>query len=430
MAYQTYLFIFFISVSYLNLSQGKTMQKKSLLLGGVFLLTSLLNSATLTSQNNHTSLIIYATDLALVSETVALNLGTQEKTISYDGFPNSIISDSIHLKLPPEVELHSRHFNFSTQKQLFEADVQDDAILFRSTNKPATSKPTLTYNITANKAIKTDLQLQYLMSDITFQTHYRLKFDEDSSTIEGFITIDNRSTKSFSDAKVSLLFGETQSHYKPTPHLVSARAFVTSDMQQTAVAHEDYYLYPISKPLTLPSATQTQIVFAHKEKISTQKIYTATLNHPIYLRGEVNADVFQSLSLGALPFVLPKGVVRTYSKFQNQQILLGETEIQNTPKDTPLTLTIGKSFDLKVTETLLSAQQNAQTLSTHVEYKIINKSAKSKMLTLLIPFTKDINSKIKTQQEYRFTKGNFVTFSILVAPNATEKFNVHFESKQ
>jgi hypothetical protein len=83
-----------------------------------------------------------------------------------------------------------------------------------------------------------------------------------------------------------------------------------------------------------------------------------------------------------------------------------------------------------VTQTSIKREDKTNWLSSDVEYKISNSSDEAKQVTLLVPFNTQSDSKVQTKMDYSYTKGNFVTFSVLVQANRAEKFDVHFESKK
>lgn len=195
-------------------------------------------------------------------------------------------------------------------------------------------------------------------------------------------------------------------------------------------AYEGYHFYTIPFKVTLANNEKTQIKFIDQKHIPTTRQYSANLMNPLYLQGERRVDVMQYLLLDGLNLPLPKGIVRSYSKLQDQTILLGETNIDHTPKDTPIKLKIGKNFDLKVTQTILKREDTSNWFDADVEYTLKNSSDKAKNITLYIPFNRQNNSSVKSDKSYSYTKGNLVTFTLLVAPNTSEKFQVHFESKK
>ena len=119
-----------------------------------------------------------------------------------------------------------------------------------------------------------------------------------------------------------------------------------------AVAHqavEGYHLYSVPFKVSLANNEKTQIKFIDKRSLKIQRTYTAQLSNPLYLRGESKHDVTQYINLKGLDIALPKGIVRTYTKSNSQSLLLGESSLKHTPKDTPIKLKIGKNFDIKVT---------------------------------------------------------------------------------
>jgi len=452
------------------------MQKQIFALGGVFLFSTLLFSASLSEKTTNPSLIVYNSNIGLVHEEKELSLKKEDTSIIYEGVASSINTDSVNVKLSPDVTLLSQQYRYDklTQAKLLEAHigkkvevrrlknsneyqvisatllshngnesivktidyqiltVKSSSIIFETIPKALITKPSLVWNVITPKNVSSKLELDYLINNITFKSDYILNLDEKSSNLTGWITIDNRSGKSFQDTKLSLLAGDIN-RANPNAELyknVRAIAVMDSAPQVSHQAYEGYHFYTIPFKVTLANNEKTQIKFVSKEKIPTQREYTAQLSNPLYLNGEIKTDVMQYLSLAPLDVPLPKGVVRTYSKLQGETILLGETQIAHTPKETPIKLKLGKNFDLKATQTLVKRGDTKNWFACDVEYSVANKSDEKKEVQLLIPFNKQSDSIIKTDKTYSFTKGNFVTFSLLVAPNATEKFNVHFESKK
>ena len=153
------------------------------------------------------------------------------------------------------------------------------------------------------------------------------------------------------------------------------------------------------------------------------------MNNPNYFSGEIKHDVTQFISFKGLKYPLPKGIVRTYSKLQDTNILLGESNIVHTPKDTDISLKIGKNFDVKVTETLTQRDRGNWYHDNDVTYSVKNASDETKTVEILVPFSNNNSDEITTKQKYTFTKGNLVTFKVKVKAQSTKKFNVHYKTK-
>ena len=140
--------------------------------------------------------------------------------------------------------------------------------------------------------------------------------------------------------------------------------------------------------------------------------------------------MYLKAKLKSLKDPLPKGVVRTYSKLKNTNILLGETNLKHTPKDTPISLRVGKNFDVKVKETLLERDDGKWSTEVDVNYTIKNSSSELKVVKILVPFNRNDGSKVKTSQKFVYTKGELVTFTIEVQANSSQEFKVYFKTKK
>ena len=83
-----------------------------------------------------------------------------------------------------------------------------------------------------------------------------------------------------------------------------------------------------------------------------------------------------------------------------------------------------------MTQTPLSRDESKERIVSNVEYSLKNSSNEDKTVELLVPFNINEDSKIKTTQNYKFTKGNLVTFTLTVKANSQESFKVNFKSRK
>ena len=452
------------------------MQKSTLALSSIFFFSTLLFGASVSEKTSNASLIVYNSNIGLVHEEKELNLHKEDTQIIYEGVASSINTDSINIKLDPSITLSSQQYRFDnlTQAKLLQAhlgkkvevrrlknssefqvinatllaynatesivktvdyqilSVKNSSVIFEAIPHELITKPSLVWNVKTPKDIKTKLELDYLINNISFKSDYILNLDETSSDLVGWITLDNRSGKSFKDTKLSLLAGDINRAIDAPVLYKNTRALAVMDSapEVSHKAYEGYHFYTIPFKVTLANNEKTQIKFIQKNKISSTREYSAQLSNPLYLQGETKVDVTQYISLAPLDIPLPKGVVRTYSKLEGKTILLGETGIEHTPKKTPIKLKLGKNFDLKVTQSILKRNDSKNWLEADVEYSVLNNSDEKKKVTLLIPFNKQSDSRVESQKKHQFTQGETLEFIVKVAPNSTEKFSVHFESKQ
>jgi len=433
----------------------------------------LISSAKATVLDN--SLIIYNGNVGLVHEAKNVKINRSDSTITYEDVANTIETDSVNVKLPDSVKLYSQQYRFDklTLSKLLDSHIDravqvrvlKDAknfeiidatlltnngasslvktkagtiisvnsrdIIFKTIPSELLTKPSLVWNIKASKTLNTKMEIDYLIKNITWSSDYILNLNEKSANLSGWITIDNRSGKKFSDTSLYVLAGEINRVEKPTyrREMMYAKAIADS-APVSQEAHEGYHFYTIPFKVNLTNNEKTQIKFTDKKSLKFSRKYGATLHNPLYLRGETKSDVTQYVKLEGLDIPLPKGVVRTYSKLRDTSILLGETHIKHTPKDTNIELRLGKNFDVKVKQTIIKRDDSKRYFIADINYNVKNSSDKTKTVELLVPFNRNKNSIVKSSQKYKFTKGNLVTFSIKVKANSSKSFKVHFETEK
>jgi len=388
----------------------------------------LVSSANSTILEN--SLIVYNGNVGLVHESKNISIKNSDTTITYEDVASTIETDSVNVKLPASVKLlYSQQYRFdkltltkllhahidksiqvrilkdaknfktidatllsnngnsslvkTTQGSIISVNSRD--IIFKTIPSEFLTKPSLVWNIKASTNLNTKMEIDYLIKKITWSSDYILNLDENSANLSGWITIDNRSGKKFSDTSLYVLAGEINRASKPTYRREAMYAKAMTDSAPVSQeAHEGYHFYTIPFKVNLANNEKTQIKFTDKKSLKFSRKYSVRLHNPLYLRGEIKSDVTQYIKLKGLDIPLPKGVVRTYSKLRDTSILLGETNIKHTPKDTDIELKLGKNFDLKVTQSVLKRDDSQRYYIADINYTLKNSSDKSKTVELKI----------------------------------------------
>lgn len=421
------------------------------------------------------SLIVYNSNVGLVHESRDLNLKKNETEIIYEDVASSINTDSVNVSLPLAISLYSQQYRFDklTQRKLIDAHidktinvkimkdtnnfktieaillsndgascivkskgkiiiVESKNIIFKNIPKELITKPSLVWNVQANKNIKSKMSIDYLINHITWKSNYILNLRENEADLSGWISIDNRSGKNFKNTNLHVLAGEINRAREPRQNYRVAKSMVQMRNDSPEVehkAHEGYHFYTIPFKVNLANNEKTQLKFITQNNIPVERKYRVKMTNPNYLNSEINHDVTQYIMMKGLEYPLPKGIVRSYSKLANTNILLGETNIKHTAKNTPLSLKLGKNFDVKVKETILKRDQGKFHIDVDVKYSIKNSSDEIKTIELLVPFNKYKGSKIKSNKKYKFTKANLVTFNINIKPQSTKEFEVYYTTK-
>ena len=449
------------------------MKKMPLLLLSSSLLYTSLFASSLSKTENKDSLIVYNSNIGLVHERRDLSIATDEKTIVYEGIAQSIEVDSINVSLPKGVQLKSQQYRFDklTQSKLLEAHidksievrlprdgqtfkiisvtllssegekalvrasdgniitVESDAIIFKNIPTELITKASLVWNVDVLKDTYEAMELDYSIQDIAWQSNYILRLEKDKASLDGWISVENRSGKSYDEVDLYLLAGDINRASTPPVLYKQARAMIMDESAPVGhQAHEGYHFYTVPFKVSLANNEKTQIKFITKTDIAVQRKQSVTLSNPNYLNAQQEHDVTQFVSLSALDIALPKGVVRTYSKLEETNILLGESALAHTPKESAIYLELGKSFDLKVIESVESKDDTKETFASSVKYTLKNNSDEEKTIELLIPFNKGENAKVTTKQAFTYTKGNLLTFNVTVGAMSSKEIMVNFVS--
>jgi len=453
------------------------MKKTTFTLLSSLALCSSLFASELSKEVKNNSLLVYNSNIALVHEERELRIDKRDNRIVYEGIASTVSTDSVNVELPKSISLLSQQYRFDklTQAKLLNAYINKkvEVRLLKNRNEfkiiSATLlsvngakaivrtdgykiltvmsidiivdeipeeliiKPSLVWNVQVNQDIKTNMKIDYLISNINFKSDYILNIDKNIATLTGWITIENRSGKSFKNTELSLLAGDINRAYRATPQYRKSKNIMlqSSDaMEVKEISHEGYHFYKIPFKVNIANNEKSQIKFLTKNTLKIEREYFTKLSNPLYSRGERKYAVSQYIRLQKLDTALPKGIVRTYSKLNKQTILLGETNLSHTPKNTPIKFKIGENFDTKITQRVVSREDDNYIYRVDVEYEIKNDSDTSKLLKLHIPFNRNRGSQVETKEKYKFTQGNIIEFQLEVDANSIKKFKIHFESKK
>jgi hypothetical protein len=442
-----------------------------LVLGSFLLLSSSVFAATL-SKPISSSLIIYNNGIGLVHEKRSLRINRGDKEIVYSGVASTINTETVNITLPSSIKLYSQQYRFDrlNLSKLLDAHINKQVVLkqkdkakqivtllshsgsnailkdangmiisastkdikFDSVPDTLLTKPSLVWNVDAQKDLRTTMQIDYLIGDLSWKSNYILNVYEDDADLIGWITLDNHSGKAYKNTTLHLLAGDINRARQPRiqRRYVKAVAMMDAAPEVAHQSFEGYHFYTIPFKVNLANNEETQIKFITQNNISIKRKYKSNLSNPLYLHSQRKHSVSQYIELEGLDEVLPKGVIRTYSKLDAQNVLLGESSISHTPKDTPIKLTIGRNFDVKVKETIRSRDDNKYYLEASVVYEVKNTSQEQKTIELLIPFNRDKSSTIQTSQPYKFKYGNKISFEIEVDAQTTTSFKVNFRAKR
>lgn len=303
--------------------------------------------------------------------------------------------------------------------------------LFPQLGSDTILKPTIEWQLHADKPGKLDAELAYVTSGMTWEADYNVIAPADGELVDviGWITMDNQSGKTFENARIKLMAGDV-SKIQPGTDVRRGLAKDGSSFmggmepQVTQKAFEDYHLYSLPRPTTLRDRETKQVEFVRATKVPSQKIYVydgmqvewqryrglsmENLRNNQEIGAESHPKVaimreFKNSEASQLGMPLPKGRVRFYKQDTDQQLeFTGENLIDHTPKDETLRIYTGNAFDIvgERRRTDYKADTSKKTILESFEIKLRNQKEETVEIRIVEHlfrwFTWDISQKSDT----------------------------------
>ncbi len=213
------------------------------------------------------------------------------------------------------------------------------------------TRPTLQWKLNAAKAGEHLAKVTYQAAGIGWIADYTLiaKRDDTMADLSGWVTIDNQSGATYTDARIKLMAGDVHrvGFANPgAPFESDTKAAAEADGGFREKAFAEYHLYTLGRPATVKESETKQIELTGAVDVPSRKIYRydAAMD-PKKVRVLLGLQNRQQDHLG-MP--LPAGKVRVYKQDEADGSLefVGEDWIDHTPKDEKIELYVGNAFDL------------------------------------------------------------------------------------
>src|SRR5438552_9826945 len=263
----------------------------------------------------------------------------------------------------PIIEVNGK-LRFALPGQPLFPPLGDDTIL----------KPTIEWQLQADKAAKLDAELAYVTGGMSWEADYNIRSEEKSDLLDfvGWVTMDNQSGKTFENAKIKLMAGDVSKiQQAEAARYMRNEEFAVSAAMPPPIsrkAFEDYHLYTLARPATLRDRETKQVEFIRASGVKSERIYVydglmidwnqwrgyrmenIRTNQDLCTEMETKIAVmreFKNSEANHLGMPLPKGRVRFYKQDDDKQLeFTGENLIDHTPKDETLRVFTGNAFDL------------------------------------------------------------------------------------
>lgn len=234
------------------------------------------------------------------------------------------------------------------------------------------TRPTLVWEIEAQKQGKHLVEVSYIANSIRWRADYNIVLNPDDTavSVSGWVTLQNNTGTKFADAAVKLLagvprhdpasmqWGWGQQYYKQMTQLAPS----TEKGDDPSRAFGEYRMYKLPEKTTVNHNQIKQIELITAEKVPVTKTYLYDGSKLNWHRHSPNWDPnwgrdenkkvqvlieFENRAAAHLGIALPAGKCRVYKADSDESLeFIGEDTIEHTARDEKVTLYIGDAFDV------------------------------------------------------------------------------------
>jgi len=332
--------------------------------------------------------------------------------------------------------------------------------LFPSLGDDTVLQPTLGWTLDVDRAGPLAAELAYVTGGFTWEADYNAVEEEGAGRLDlvGWITMQNRSGKTFREAKVKLMAGDVskvneQDSLRAARELGYMAAKADHAEAVTEKPFDEFHLYTVSRPVTLRDTESKQVEFVRAEGVPEKRLYVydgaAPGGQPGMNWGDADyryagdfgveghrkvwvVREFRNDEASRLGMPLPRGKVRFYTRDKDGQLeFTGENLIDHTPKDETIRLYTGNSFDLvgERTRTDFKTSNNDHWMDESFTIKLRNHKKEPVTFTVVEHLYRWTNWEIR-QSSQAFTKkdARTIEYSVDVPADGegTVSYSVHY----
>ncbi len=349
----------------------------------------------------------------------------------------------------PIIETNGR-LQFTLPGQPIFPSLADDTVL----------KPTLSWELRTDRPGPMQAEFSYVTGGMNWASSYNVIAPAKGNVLDlvGWVTLDNRTGKTFRDAHIKLMAGDVSKLAPPGTPVDSMESFGAvggrADMTPavTERAFDEYHLYTLEHPTTLHDRETKQVEFIRAGGIQSKTIYVydgfkfdpgyrgwnmeslrqqesfgMLSNQKVWVMQE-----FKNSSENHLGMPLPKGRVRFYRRGDDGQLeFTGENAIDHTPKNETVRLYTGNAFDITGERRRLQFRidTSARWVDETFEIKVRNHKSTPVEVRVVERLYRWTNWEIlKNSDPFKKTDSQLIEFSVVIPPDGekTVSYQVHY----
>lgn len=261
------------------------------------------------------------------------------------------------------------------------------------------ARPALVWLIKNSGPGRQKLDVTYLAGNCSWRADYVLKVNRDntSADLSGWVTIENKSGKTFKDASLKLVAGKLHQVAERPGYLMEDRSYMAAPRAKASMKEEpffEYHLYSLPRKVTVKNNQTKQISLLQAQGIKVRRLLIARNNSPGFYYSAYSGPTrkshpavyikFKNSREYGLGMPLPKGIVRAYQESSDgTNLFIGEDRIDHTPRNEKVKLKVGEAFDITVERKQLSFERLDRHLVEN-EWEIRVRNAKNKPDTVVL----------------------------------------------
>ncbi len=335
---------------------------------------------------------------------------------------------------------------------------------FPALSEDSILKPTLAWQLQTTQAGKSEAEISYVSSGMTWQSDYNLVVSDgpknsgmNSLDLVGWITMQNHCGKTFENARIRLMAGDVSKLQGPVAmkayRVAEARAMDVSAGAPVVSekAFDEFHLYTLERPATLRDNETKQVEFVRATGIQSQRLYiydgVQTEQYGYYSPEQVRSEpgygtasnpkvwVMQELKnseANHLGIALPKGRLRFYRRDTDGSLqFIGENTIDHTPKDEMIRVYTGNAFDIvgERKRTNFHVDSSQRWMDETFEIHVRNHKKEAANVRVVEHLYRWTNWKLTQQsQDFKKRDAQTVEFPVEVAANGEQvvTYTVHY----
>jgi hypothetical protein len=332
--------------------------------------------------------------------------------------------------------------------------------IFPALSNDTILKPTLSWLLQSDHPGNTNAEFSYVTGGMSWHADYNVVAPVSGNLLDivGWVTLDNQTGKTFSNAHIKLMAGDVNKLVQPGmggPVSESFGMAAKADAFAPAVTERDfdeYHLYTLERPSTLYDRETKQVEFVRASGVPSQRLYVydglkLDQNYRGYQMEQIrdmenfglqsNPKVwamieFKNSKQNHLGMPLPKGRVRFYRRDTDGQLeFTGENLIDHTPGDETIRLYTGNVFDAvgERKRTGFNIDRRARTVDESFEIKLRNHKKEPMEIRVVEHLYRWTNWDIqKTSDPFNKLDSKTVEFRVNVPPDAEKvvSYTAHY----